>query len=137
MMSGGAQSAGGATTGGGATAIAVGEGSIGLGSGPSIPVATPSVAGNGVLSATTMGRGSARPATGIVRLRDVARIELGAQNYSLACLFDGRPSVGLAVFQLPGTNALDVADRIRASPTFRPIEQPLVRGDLIALERRE
>ena len=44
----------------------------------------------------------------------MGRIELGAQNYSLACTFDGRPSVGLAVFQLPGTNALDVGNRIRA-----------------------
>jgi multidrug efflux pump len=44
----------------------------------------------------------------------VARVELGDQNYSLACSFDGHPSVGLAVFQLPGTNALDVANQIRA-----------------------
>src|SRR5262249_19027319 len=46
--------------------------------------------------------------------RDVARVELGAQNYSLACSFDGRPSVGLGIFQLPDTNALEVAGRIRA-----------------------
>ncbi|HEV3234951.1 MAG TPA: efflux RND transporter permease subunit [Candidatus Dormibacteraeota bacterium] len=112
---GGAQSVGGAMTGGGATATAIGGGPTGLGGGPSVPGATPGVAGkNGVLSATAMGRGQARPAVGIVRLRDVGRVELGAQNYSLACLFDGRPSVGLAIFQLPGTNALDVADRVRA-----------------------
>ncbi len=49
-----------------------------------------------------------------VRLRDVARVELGAQNYNLSCRLDGKPSAGLAVFQLPGTNALDVADRVRA-----------------------
>ena len=61
-----------------------------------------------------MGRGPGRPAAGIVRLRDVARVELGAQNYSLGSTFDGRPSVGLAIFQLPGTNALDVAGRVRA-----------------------
>src|SRR5262249_13835106 len=71
-------------------------------------------AGSGVLSATTMGRGPGRPSAAIVRLRDVARVELGDQNYNLACTFDGRPSVGLAVFQLPGTNALEVASRIRA-----------------------
>src|SRR5262249_39058847 len=53
------------------------------------------------------------PTQGIVRLRDVARVELGAQNYNLSCRFDGRPSVGLAIYQLPGTNALDVADRVR------------------------
>jgi multidrug efflux pump subunit AcrB len=58
--------------------------------------------------------GPARPAASIVRLRDVARVELGAQNYNQSCTFDGRPSVGLSVYQLPGTNALDVADRVRA-----------------------
>ena len=58
--------------------------------------------------------GRAEPATGIVRLRDVARIELGAQNYNQSCTFDGHPSVGLSIYQLPGTNALDVADRVRA-----------------------
>jgi multidrug efflux pump len=54
------------------------------------------------------------PATGIVRLRDVARVELGAQNYNQSCTFDGHPSVGLSVYQLPGTNALEVANRVRA-----------------------
>ena len=57
---------------------------------------------------------SHEPATAIVRLRDVARIELGAQNYNQSCTFDGHPSVGLSIYQLPGTNALDVADRVRA-----------------------
>ena len=54
------------------------------------------------------------PAPGIVRLRDVARLEMAAQNYNMSCTFDGKPSVGLSVYQLPGTNALDVADRVRA-----------------------
>src|SRR5262249_13508060 len=53
------------------------------------------------------------PAASIVRLRDVARVEMGAQNYNQACTFDGHPSVGLAIHQLPGTNALDVGDRVR------------------------
>src|SRR5271165_4888679 len=111
---GGAQSIGGATTGGGATATVMGGGSTSLGSGVSIPGTTPGVAGSGVLSATTMGRGPGRPAAGIVRLRDVGRVELGAQNYSLGGTFDGHPAVRLAIFQLPGTNAMDVAGRIRA-----------------------
>jgi multidrug efflux pump len=50
----------------------------------------------------------------LVRLRDVARVELGAQNYNLFCRIDGQPSVGLAIYQLPGTNALDVAEAVRA-----------------------
>ncbi len=54
------------------------------------------------------------PTIGVVRLRDVARVEMGAQNYNQSCTFDGHPSVGLSVYQLPGTNALDVADRVRA-----------------------
>ena len=54
------------------------------------------------------------PATSIVRLRDVARIEMGAQNYNQSCTFDGHPSVGLSVYQLPGTNAFDVAENVRA-----------------------
>ena len=54
------------------------------------------------------------PAVGIVRLRDVARVEMGAQNYNQSCKFDNHPSVGLSIYQLPGTNALDVGDRVRA-----------------------
>jgi multidrug efflux pump len=54
------------------------------------------------------------PATGIVRLRDLARIEMGAQNYNQSCTFDGRPSVGLSIYQLPGTNAFDVAKDVQA-----------------------
>src|SRR5262249_24481974 len=57
--------------------------------------------------------GSSSQSTQIVRLRDVARLELGAQSYNQACTLDGRPSVALAVYQLPGTNALDVASRVR------------------------
>jgi multidrug efflux pump len=57
--------------------------------------------------------GPNEPSRAIRRLRDVARVELGAQNYNQACAFDGRPSVGLSIYQLPGTNALDVADRVR------------------------
>ena len=54
------------------------------------------------------------PATGIVQLRDLARIEMGAQNYNQSCTFDGRPSVGLSIYQLPGTNAFDVAKDVQA-----------------------
>ena len=50
----------------------------------------------------------------ITYLRDVARIELGAQTLDTDCRLDGRPSVGVAVFLLPGSNALDVSDHVRA-----------------------
>ena len=45
----------------------------------------------------------------IVRLRDVARIELGAQQYGQTCTLDGQPSVALSIYQLPGSNALQTA----------------------------
>jgi len=43
----------------------------------------------------------------ITRLKDVARIELGAKDYNSGLFLDGEPTVGLAIFQLPGSNALD------------------------------
>jgi multidrug efflux pump len=73
-----------------------------------------SALGSAIISSQSTNSGPGRPSASIVRLRDVARVELGDQNYSLGCTFDGHPSVGLAIFQLPGSNALDVANRIRA-----------------------
>jgi len=49
----------------------------------------------------------------ITRLRDVARLELGSKNQDMQCSLDGQPSVGLSVFQLPGSNAINVAKSIR------------------------
>ncbi len=49
-----------------------------------------------------------------VRLGDVARIELGSKNYDAYGLFNGQPSVVLAIYQLPGANALEVAAGVRA-----------------------
>jgi multidrug efflux pump len=45
----------------------------------------------------------------IVRLRDVARIEMGAQSYDQTCTLDGEPSVALSIYQRPGSNALQTA----------------------------
>jgi multidrug efflux pump subunit AcrB len=50
----------------------------------------------------------------IVRLSDVANIELGAQAYDQTCTLNGQPSVALSIYQLPGSNALDVAKNVRA-----------------------
>jgi multidrug efflux pump len=52
--------------------------------------------------------------TGIVRLRDVARLELGSQQYDQSCTLDGQPSVALSIYQLPGSNALDTASGVYA-----------------------
>ncbi len=50
----------------------------------------------------------------LVRLRDVARVELGAQTYSQICNVNGKPAAGIAIFQTPDANALDVANRVKA-----------------------
>src|SRR3954469_25919942 len=50
----------------------------------------------------------------LVRPRDVARVELGAQIYDQTCTLDGKPSVALSVYQLPGSNALQTAKLVRA-----------------------
>jgi HAE1 family hydrophobic/amphiphilic exporter-1 len=47
-----------------------------------------------------------------VRLRDVARIELGSKTYDSRGGFNGQPAVVLAIYQLPDANALDVADKV-------------------------
>ncbi len=51
----------------------------------------------------------------ITRLRDVARVELGSQSYNQFATLNGRPSAAIAVYQLPGANALDVAEKVRAT----------------------
>src|SRR3989449_9499744 len=50
----------------------------------------------------------------VTYLKDVSRTELGAKSQDQLLTLDGKPSVGLAIFQLPGSNALDTADRVRA-----------------------
>ena len=50
----------------------------------------------------------------ILRLKDVARLDLGAKTYDSFGLLNGAPSVVMAVYQLPEANALDVAQRIKA-----------------------
>ncbi|MBL8817211.1 MAG: multidrug efflux RND transporter permease subunit [Planctomyces sp.] len=49
----------------------------------------------------------------MIRLRDVARIELGAMNYDQVCTLDTNPSVALSIYQLPGSNALETAGEVR------------------------
>jgi len=49
----------------------------------------------------------------MVRVRDVARVELGAQAYNWYVQLNGQPSIGIAIYQLPGANALEIAAGIR------------------------
>ena len=53
------------------------------------------------------------PTTGIVRVRDVARTELGSQDYSVSGRMNGKPSAIVAIYQLPGSNAVDAAKGVR------------------------
>src|SRR5438094_6471016 len=50
---------------------------------------------------------------GVLRLRDIARIELGALNYDTYNTIDGKPAIGMATFLQPGANALEVAQLVR------------------------
>ncbi|MEY4555788.1 MAG: hypothetical protein RL093_907 [Pseudomonadota bacterium] len=50
----------------------------------------------------------------VTRVRDIARVELGAQDYGIRGFFDGERGVGVAVIQQPGANALGTADRVLA-----------------------
>src|SRR6204780_4348227 len=53
------------------------------------------------------------PNGGTVRVRDVARVELGTQDYSLMARLNGKPSAAIAVYQLPGTNAVQTVEGVR------------------------
>ena len=52
----------------------------------------------------------ANPNGSLVRLKEVARLELGSQDYNIQGRFNGKPSAILAIFQLPGSNALEAID---------------------------
>ena len=49
----------------------------------------------------------------VVRLRDVARVEMGAKNENISCSVNGKPAASLAIFQLPDANALDTALEVK------------------------
>jgi hydrophobe/amphiphile efflux-1 (HAE1) family protein/NodT family efflux transporter outer membrane factor (OMF) lipoprotein len=68
---------------------------------------TPEEFGDIVLKADTDGQ--------ITRLRDVARIELAANDYSIESRLNGKPAAGIALFQQPGSNAIETANAIEAA----------------------
>jgi HAE1 family hydrophobic/amphiphilic exporter-1 len=49
----------------------------------------------------------------LARIKDVARVELGSQSYDMWCEIGGEPAATIAIFQLPGANALEVAENVR------------------------
>src|SRR4051812_2792284 len=55
----------------------------------------------------------ATPNGSIVRLKDVARVELGAQDYDIIGRLNGKPTAVMALYQLPGSNAIEAAAGVR------------------------
>jgi HAE1 family hydrophobic/amphiphilic exporter-1 len=53
------------------------------------------------------------PGGHVIQLRDVARVELGAQDYSVNAFLGGKPTVAIAITQLPGSNALSTAQAVQ------------------------
>ncbi len=66
------------------------------------------------------------PGGAVTRLRDVARIELGAADYALRSLLNNKSAVAVPVFQAPGSNAIQIADAVRA--TMEEIKQNMPEG---------
>ncbi|MGE0348085.1 efflux RND transporter permease subunit [Hydrogenophaga sp.] len=62
----------------------------------------------------------------ITRLRDIARLEMGAADYSLRSLLNNKPAVGMGVFQAPGSNALEISAQVRA--TMAELQQHMPEG---------
>src|SRR6187402_2509863 len=69
-----------------------------------------------------------------VRLKDIARLELGTMLYNALGRHDGTPSAVIAVFQIPGTNALDVANRIKATMEDLKLRFPRDMDYLVSLD---
>src|SRR4029079_9235977 len=57
----------------------------------------------------------AEPDGQVTRLRDVARVELGAQDYTLNAYLDNKNATALGIFQRPGSNAIATSDTIKAT----------------------
>jgi hydrophobic/amphiphilic exporter-1 (mainly G- bacteria), HAE1 family len=60
-------------------------------------------------------KASASSSAQIVRIRDVGRVELGSSSYNQLAKLNGKPTAAIGIFQLPGANALQVADEVRAT----------------------
>ncbi|KZN62798.1 transporter [Pseudoalteromonas luteoviolacea CPMOR-1] len=49
----------------------------------------------------------------LTRLKDIARVELGQENYALRAMLDNQPALAMPIFQRPGTNAIELSDDVR------------------------
>jgi multidrug efflux pump len=79
---------------------------------------TPEEFGNIIVKSGTNGQ--------ITRLRDVARVELGASDYSLRSLLDSKTAVAIPVFQAPGSNAIAISDNVHK--TMEELQQAMPDG---------
>ena len=52
---------------------------------------------------------------GVTHLRDIAKVDLGADTYALRSLLDNKPAVALPIFARPGSNAIQISDEVRAT----------------------
>src|SRR3954467_9564194 len=66
-----------------------------------------------VVRAQGASAGQSGAAVGVLKLKDIARIELGALNYDTSNTLDGQPTIGMATYLQPGANALEVAGLVR------------------------
>ncbi|WP_020469015.1 efflux RND transporter permease subunit [Zavarzinella formosa] len=93
-----------------------------MGGGSDTSSSTSSSSGTGASATTTTTDPGLQSTTGIVRLRDVVsrdahgqpKVERGALQYDQSCTLDGKPSVALNVYQLPGSNALETSEGVYA-----------------------
>src|SRR5256885_8714135 len=75
------------------------------------------------------------PDGGVVRVKDVARIELGAQDYSIVSRLNGKPSAIVAVYQLPGSNAVDAAAGVKKLMAQMKLRFPQDMDSVISLDQ--
>ena len=73
----------------------------------------------------------------LIKLRDVGRAELGAESYDTSAKFKGNPAVGMGVFQLPGSNALEVGSAVKETVAELAADFPPGMNYEIALDTTE
>src|SRR5512139_3780768 len=79
----------------------------------------------------------ANPDGSLVRLKDVARIELGSQTYEMKGRLNGKPSAVLALYQLPGTNAINAVDGVKKLMAQVSKSFPQDLEDVVSLDTTE
>ncbi|MEO0796448.1 MAG: multidrug efflux RND transporter permease subunit [Verrucomicrobiota bacterium] len=77
---------------------------------------------------------------GALRIRDIARVEVGSESYRLGANFNGEPCAAFAIYQIPGANAVEVVDGVKAkikelSKNFpEGVQYEIVYDDTVAIK---